>query len=88
VREGLSIVAAVSSLSGGWAGASLARSGGCGRVILRECRAIFKSFGPAKWLIAVKFVEPHPFTDPDAGALKIAEIANGVEVVQDEGFCI
>jgi hypothetical protein len=31
----------------------------------------------------MKFVEPHPFTNPDAAARKIAEIANGVEAVQD-----
>ena len=27
----------------------------------------------------MKFVEPHPFTNPDAAARKLVEIANGVE---------
>jgi len=31
----------------------------------------------------MKFVEPHPFTNPDAAARKLVEIANGVEAVQD-----
>jgi hypothetical protein len=31
----------------------------------------------------MKFVERHPFTDPDAGARKIVEIANDVEAVMD-----
>jgi hypothetical protein len=31
----------------------------------------------------MKFVEPHPFTNPDAAARKLIEIANGVEAVQD-----
>ena len=30
-----------------------------------------------------KFVANRPFTDPDAAARKIVEIANGVEAVQD-----
>jgi hypothetical protein len=29
----------------------------------------------------VKFVERHPFADPDVAARKIVEIANGVEAV-------
>jgi hypothetical protein len=32
---------------------------------------------------AMKFVEPHPFANPDAAARKLIEIANGVEAVQD-----
>jgi hypothetical protein len=31
----------------------------------------------------MKFVERHPFADPDAAARKIIEIANGVEAAQD-----
>ena len=31
----------------------------------------------------MKFVERHPFADPDAAARKLIEIANGVEAVQD-----
>ena len=31
----------------------------------------------------MKFVEPHPFSNPDAAARKLVEIANGVEAVQD-----
>jgi len=31
----------------------------------------------------MKFVERHPFADPDAAARKIVEIANDVEAVQD-----
>jgi hypothetical protein len=31
----------------------------------------------------MKFVEPHPFADPDAAARKLIEIANGVEAVQE-----
>ena len=31
----------------------------------------------------MKFVDPHPFADPDAAARKLVEIANGVEAVQD-----
>jgi ribosomal protein L14 len=31
----------------------------------------------------MKFVDRRPFTDPDAAALKLVEIANGVEAVQD-----
>jgi hypothetical protein len=31
----------------------------------------------------MKFVDPHTFTDPDAAARKLVEIANGVEAVQD-----
>ena len=31
----------------------------------------------------MKFVKPHPFTDPDAAARKLVEIANRVEAVQD-----
>jgi hypothetical protein len=31
----------------------------------------------------MKFVDLHPFADPDAAARKIVEIANGVEAVQD-----
>jgi hypothetical protein len=31
----------------------------------------------------MKFVKPHPLTDPDAAARKLIEIANGVEAVQD-----
>jgi hypothetical protein len=31
----------------------------------------------------MKFVERHPFTDPDSAARKLVEIANDVEVVQD-----
>jgi hypothetical protein len=31
----------------------------------------------------MRFVEPRPFANPDAAARKLAEIANGVEVVQD-----
>jgi hypothetical protein len=31
----------------------------------------------------MKFVEPHPFTNPDAAAQKLVEIANGVEALQD-----
>jgi hypothetical protein len=31
----------------------------------------------------VRFIEPRPFTDPDAAARKLVKIANGVEAVQD-----
>jgi hypothetical protein len=31
----------------------------------------------------MKFVERHPFADPDAAAHKLVEIANSVEAVQD-----
>ena len=31
----------------------------------------------------MKFVECHPFADPDAAARKIVEIANGVDAAQD-----
>jgi hypothetical protein len=31
----------------------------------------------------MKFVQPRPFTDPDAAARKFVEIANDVEAVQD-----
>jgi hypothetical protein len=31
----------------------------------------------------MKFVGPHPFTNHDAAARKLVEIANGVEAVQD-----
>jgi hypothetical protein len=31
----------------------------------------------------MKFVNRHPFADPDAAARKLVEIANGVEAVQD-----
>ena len=31
----------------------------------------------------MKFVERHPFADPDVAARKLVEIANGVEAVQD-----
>jgi hypothetical protein len=31
----------------------------------------------------MKFVERRPFADPDIGARKIVEIANGIEAVQD-----
>jgi hypothetical protein len=31
----------------------------------------------------MKFVVRHPFVDPDAAALKLVEIANAVEAVQD-----
>jgi hypothetical protein len=31
----------------------------------------------------VKFVEPHPFSDPETAARKLMEIANSVEPVQD-----
>ena len=31
----------------------------------------------------MKFVEPSPFADPDVGARKLVEIANGIEAVQD-----
>ena len=31
----------------------------------------------------MKFVERHPFADPDAAARKVIEIANGVEAAQD-----
>jgi hypothetical protein len=31
----------------------------------------------------MKFVEPSHFTDPDAAARKLVEIANAVEAVQD-----
>jgi len=30
-------------------------------------------------MTCMKFVERHPFADPDAAARKLAEIANGVE---------
>jgi hypothetical protein len=30
----------------------------------------------------MRFVERHPFADPDAAARKLVEIANGVEAVQ------
>jgi hypothetical protein len=36
----------------------------------------------------MKFVEPHPFTNPDAAARKLVEIANGVEAVQDDRIYI
>jgi hypothetical protein len=32
---------------------------------------------------AMKFVEPSQFTDPDAAAHRLVEIANGIEAVQD-----
>ena len=31
----------------------------------------------------MKFVDRHPFADPDAAARKLIEIAHGVEAVQD-----
>jgi hypothetical protein len=31
----------------------------------------------------MKFVERHPFANPDAAARKLVEIANGIEAVQD-----
>ena len=31
----------------------------------------------------MKFVQPHPFANPDAAARKLVEIANDVEAVQD-----
>ena len=31
----------------------------------------------------MKFVQRHPFADPDAAARKVIEIANGVEAAQD-----
>jgi hypothetical protein len=31
----------------------------------------------------MKFVDPHPFTDPNAAARKLVEIANGLEAVQE-----
>ena len=31
----------------------------------------------------MKFVERHPFANPDKAARKLVEIANGVEAVQD-----
>jgi hypothetical protein len=31
----------------------------------------------------MKFVEPSPFTDPDAGARKLVEIANASEAIQN-----
>ena len=31
----------------------------------------------------MKYVEPSHFTDPDAAARKLIEIANGIEAVQD-----
>ena len=31
----------------------------------------------------MKFVEPSHFTDPDAAARKLVEIANSVETIQD-----
>jgi hypothetical protein len=31
----------------------------------------------------MKFVEPSGFTDPDAAARKVVEIANAIEAVQD-----
>ena len=31
----------------------------------------------------MRFIEPRPFTDPDAAARKLVKIANGVEAVQD-----
>jgi hypothetical protein len=31
----------------------------------------------------MKFIEPHPFANPDVAARKLIEIANGVEAVQD-----
>ena len=39
-------------------------------------------------MIAVKFVERHPFADPDVAARKLVEIANGVEAAQDGLICI
>jgi hypothetical protein len=36
----------------------------------------------------MKFVERHPFADPDAAARKITEIANGVEAAQDDRIFI
>jgi hypothetical protein len=34
-------------------------------------------------LAPMKFVQPRPFAAPDIAARKLAEIANGVEAVQD-----
>ena len=31
----------------------------------------------------MKFVEPHPYADPEAAACKLLEIANATEAVQD-----
>ena len=31
----------------------------------------------------MKFIEPHAFSDPNAAARKLVEIANKVEAVQD-----
>jgi hypothetical protein len=31
----------------------------------------------------MKFVEPNQFADPDAAALSLVQIANGIEAVQD-----
>jgi hypothetical protein len=31
----------------------------------------------------MKFIEPHPFADPEAAACKLMEIANSVEPVMD-----
>ena len=31
----------------------------------------------------MKFIEPHPFANPDVAARKLVETANGVEAVQD-----
>ena len=36
----------------------------------------------------MKFVEPSHFTDPDAAARKLVEIANASEAVQDGRICI
>jgi hypothetical protein len=36
----------------------------------------------------MKFVEPSHFTDPDAAARKLVEIANAVEAVQDRRIYI
>jgi hypothetical protein len=33
--------------------------------------------------IALKFAGDHPYADPDKGARKLVEIANGIEAVQD-----
>ena len=39
--------------------------------------------GQARSGSSMKFVDAHPFSDPDAAAHKLVEIANGVEAVQD-----
>jgi hypothetical protein len=36
----------------------------------------------------MKFIDPHPFADPDAAARKLLELANGFEPVQDGGIYI